>query len=201
MPVNSKGRHINQFGQITRIGKLEIKLTKQLQDIAREAEIRIRPLVRDKAEQFLREEIDNSYKPATKSGASVQEYNATHSHQKANPYHHTGLLVSSVYATIEGDTIKTKIRDKKYEDGTSTIKVYDVLKFGTPKTSKKQGFYYNNHSEFSPYISQEPHNFETRAKERIDEFLDEFPRKINSEAWRKEIGIDRYIDKVAQKNR
>ena len=50
-------------------------------------------------------------------------------------------------------------------------------------------------------MSQPPHNFETRAKEKMDEFFTEFAQKINSEAWRRENGIDRYIDKVAKKNR
>lgn len=191
----------NKRGQYVRTGHLEIQITKQLKEIAKEAEVRIRPVVRDAAETILREEIYASYTPATKKGKTVQDYNDTHKHQKSRPYHHTGILASSIYGTIEGDTVKTKVRDTQYPDGASTTKVYDVLKYGTPSESEKKGFYYNNGADFSPYISQEPHNFEARASERIDDFLNELSNNINSETWRKANGMDRYIDKVARKNK
>ena len=128
----------NRLGQFTGAQRWKIKITKQLKDIAEEAEVRIKPIVRDKAEQVLRESIIESYQPATKKGKSVQDYNKTHKHQKSNTYHHTGLLASSIYANIEGDIITTNVRDRLYPDGTSTTKVYDILKFGTKKESDKK---------------------------------------------------------------
>lgn len=190
----------NRYGQFVRKGYLTIQVTSALKDVAKEAEIRIRPFIRDNAEQILRDEIYASYRPATKSGRATQEYNDTHKHQKARPYHHTGKLASAIYATIEGDQIKTKVRESvTYDDGTPATKVYDILKYGTPKESNKKGFFYNNGEDFSPYISQEPHNFETTAGRRIDAFLDKFVQDMNSPYWRKTYGLDRYVDKVAKK--
>ena len=209
MPVNSKGRHINQFGQYVRAGNLEIILTKQLKDIAKEAEVRIRPIIRDVAAKELSSAIYGSYTPATKHGQEIQKYNETHKHQKAAPYHHRGLLASKVYAIIDGDTIKTAIRKEQYKNGASTLKVYDILKYGTPeqprKISSKTGEVVKGHSsgnDYIPvYVQQKPHNFETVAAKNMQAFIDDFVEKVNSSSWRKSYGIDRYIDKVARKNR
>lgn len=192
----------NTRGQFVRTGHLSMKISKQLQEIAREAEVRVKPIVRDEAERILREEVYDSYQPVTQKGKDTQQYNENHAHQKARPYHHTGILASNIYGAIEGDEIKLKVRETaKYDNGKSAAEVYDFLKYGTTNAPKKDSYSYNNGNDFSQYISQPPHNFEARASERINRFLDEFAQKINTEVWQRQYGIDRYIDKVARKNK
>ena len=161
----------NTRGQFVGADKVSLKITKRLQEIADEVAIRVKPLVRDELEKTLRSEIYASYTPATKSGQETEEYNQTHKHQKKRPYHHTGLLTSKVYAVIEENVIKSKIRSAKYDNGSTTEEVYDFLKFGTPKETSKKGFTYNKGEEFSTYIHQEPHNFEARTREYMRDFL------------------------------
>ena len=99
----------NKRGQVVSIKMPQVKINKHLQEIADEAAIRIRPIIRDELEQTLREEIYASYTPATKSGKETQEYNESHKHQKSRPYHHTGILASSIYANIEGRLLLKKV--------------------------------------------------------------------------------------------
>ena len=171
----------NKLGQVTGEKIIGIKLTKRLQAIAEDEGIKLKAMVRDELEQTLRSEIYASYRPATKNGKDVQEYNETHKHQKPRPYHHTGILASNVYANIEGDIIQAKIKDVKYPDGASATEVYDYLKFGTPDQPKNgaKGFFYNNGQNFSPYISQEPHNFEARTREQMKQFINDLETDIN----------------------
>ena len=163
----------NTRGQFVGADKVSLKITKRLQEIADEVAIRVKPIVRDELEQTLRSEIYASYTPATKSGQETEEYNRTHKHQKKRPYHHTGKLASSVYATIDGNTIKAKLKEKQYDNGRTTAEVYDFLKFGTARETSKKGFTYNQGEEFSAYIHQEPHNFEARTREHMRDFLKE----------------------------
>lgn len=188
----------NRIGQYTGEGNLELKISKKLQAVADEVAIRVRPLVRDELERTHIFNVYDSYRPATQKGRAIEEYNKTHKHQKPRLYHHTGNtgessnLASSIYAVIDGDTVIAKVRDKSYPDGTSTTKVYDILKYGTPKTSKKKGFYYNNHSEFSTYISQPPHNFEARTREDMKIFLNDLAKDLKNHP---EKYIDKYLNK------
>lgn len=170
----------NKLGQFTGQKVVSVKLAKRLQTIAKEDGIKLKAMVRDELERTLILEIQASYRPATKRGKEVQAYNETHKHQKPRPYHHIGLLASKIYATIEGDIIQAKVKDVKYPDGASTTKVYDYLKFGTPDEPKngKKGFFYNNGQNFSPYISQEPHNFEARTREHMRQFIGELENSI-----------------------
>lgn len=161
----------NKLNQFTRINPIEIKLTKQLQKIADEVEVKVKPIVRDELEATLRAEIYASRTPATEKGQTIKTYNETHKHQKPKLYHHTGKLERSVYATIEGDIIKANIKDETYDNGASTTEVYDYLKFGTTNHPKNNTYAYANGTTFSKYIPQEPHNFEARTKEQMDIFL------------------------------
>lgn len=169
----------NKKGQITRIKPIEIKLSKRIQEIADEVAIRVKPIVRDELESTLRSEIYASYTPATKKGQQIKEYNESHKHQKVRPYHHTGLLASKVDAVIDEDMVKAIIRDGQYKDGATTSEVYDYLKFGTRTIpSEKDVYSYNNGNKFSMYISQEPHNFEARTKEYMDQFLEDLENDL-----------------------
>lgn len=168
----------NTRGQFTGKNVITWKITKHLQEIADEVAIKVRPMVRDELESTLRAEIYNSYRPATEQGKATQEYNETHKHQKARPYHHTGLLASKVGANIEGNTIKAVVRHGVYDDGATTSEVYDYLKFGTPKKASTDVYDYNNGEEFSQYISQEPHNFEARTRDHMRDYMKELEVKI-----------------------
>ena len=118
----------NRKGQYASENIINLKISKALQNIANDVAIRVKPIIRDELEKTLRYEIYASRTPATKKGLTTKEYNESHSHQKVKPYHHTGLLASSVYATIDGDTIKANIKDQQYDNGSSTTDVYDYLK-------------------------------------------------------------------------
>ena len=185
----------NKKGQFVSEHIISIKLTKALQEAADKAAIRVKPLIRDELEQTLRSEIYDSYTPATKSGIETQEYNKTHKHQKARPYHHTGLLASRIYAPIEGDIVKANVRDTQYNDGASTTEVYNYLKFGTKDNSLDDKVYsYDNGNKFSIYISQEPHNFEARTKEHMNQFLNNLVDELQTER-----GKSKYISKYRNK--
>lgn len=171
MPRNTRGQFVGK-------DKLSIKLGKQLQNIANRIEANIKPIIRDEFEQTLRSEIYASYTPATNTGKAVQSGDDSDKHEEFRPYQHTGILASSVYATIEGDSIKTKIADVKYPNGRSATEVYDFLKYGTAKESSKKGYSYNNGQEFSAYISQEPHNFEARTRNHMKEYLKKLKRDL-----------------------
>lgn len=168
----------NKKGQITSTKPTEIVIKKTLLNIARDEGIRIKAMVRDELERELRLDIYDSYMPATKSGIKTKNYNETHKHQKPRPYHHTGLLASKVYATIEGDVIKAMVRNEQYDNGTSTQQVYDYLKFGTSDTPKKSVYGYDNGKKFARYVAQKPHNFEARTREYMNQYLDNLATDI-----------------------
>lgn len=162
----------NKKGQITSTkNNVEVIIQKYLENIANEARIRVKPIIRDELERTLRAEIYASYVPATKKGQETQEYNKTHKHQKVQSYHHTGTLTSSIHGTIDGSIVKAgPMEGITYEDGTPVEDVYNYLKFGTTDTPKKDVFNYGE-GKFSQYISQEPHNFEARTREYMNTFL------------------------------
>ena len=171
MPRNTRGQFVGE-------DRVSIRIAKQLQNMANKINVNVKPIVRDELEQTLRSEIYASYTPATKTGKAIQEGNNSEENQEFRPYQHTGILTSSVYATVEGDLIKTKVADTKYPNGRSAAEVYDFLRYGTAKESSKRGFSFNDGKEFSAYISQEPHNFEARTRERMRDFLKELKRDL-----------------------
>ena len=183
----------NKLGQITRTKPIEIAIKKSLLAIARQEGVRVKALVRDELEDQLRLNVYTSYEPATKIGIETKKYNETHKHQKSHPYHHTGLLASSIYTVIDGDTIKAMVKNNQYPNGTSTTKLYDYLKFGTTDTPKKSVYGYDNGKKFARYVAQRPHNFEARTKIYMNHFLDKLAAnieengsaKINSKYLRK----------------
>lgn len=179
----------NIKGQVIRADKLKIHITEELKEIAELTNTKVKPLIRDKLEEELRYQIYASYTPATEKGKAVSTYNKSNTHQQARPYHHTGKLASKVYAVIEGNEIKAKLMPGQYDNGKTVEEVYNILKFGTsetphkisPKTGKPvDGFYFNGKSNFSPYIQQQPHNFETETNRNMQEFIQkEIINKLN----------------------
>ncbi len=186
----------NKRGQFTSNKIISVKLSKALLEIADDVAIRVKPIVRDKLESELRYQIHASRTPATEKGKAIKEYNETHTHQKTKAYHHTGLLVSSIYATIDGDTVKANVQDLQYNDGASTTEVYDYLKFGTTNDPKAEVYSYNNGNNFSKYVSQEPHNFEARTREEMNVFLDELAVDLKNNPSNYS---EKYLNKVRAK--
>ena len=168
----------NKKGQITGDKLIETAIKKSLLAVAKDEGIRLKAMVRDELEKELRLDIYDSYTSATKKGKAVEEYNKTHKHQKPRLYHHTGLLASKVYATIDGNVIKAMVRDEQYDNGTSTQEVYYYLKFGTTSTPKKSVYGYNNGKQFARYTPQAPHNFEARTREYMKSFLNKLKADI-----------------------
>lgn len=183
----------NKKGQITSEHIISVKLLKSLQEIADDVAIRVKPIVRDKLESELRYQLYQSYTPATQKGKEIREYNESNTHQKKNLYHHTGLLASSVYGTIDGDIVKANIKDQKYDNGASTTEVYDYLKFGTTDKPKNYIYDYANNSKYAMYVSQEPHNFEARTREEMKRFLDELAGDLHNDPGKYS---DKYTNKV-----
>ena len=186
----------NKRGQFTSEKIISKKLSKALLELGKEAAVRVKPIVRDELETELRQQVYASYTPATDKGKAIKEYNDTHKHQKPALYHHTGILASSIYCTIDGDTVTARVRDITYDNGESAVNVYNYLKFGTTNTPKNRTYSYDGGTHFSKYIPQEPHNFEARTREHMKIFLDELAAKIKNDPAQ---FYDKYLDKVQAK--
>ena len=187
----------NKRGQITSTNNnVEIVIRKYLENIADEAEIRIRPLVRDELEQTLRANIYASYRPATRKNKDTNISDKAHTRTKPRPYHHTGILARSIHGTIDGNIAKAgPMEGVTYPDGTSVIDVYNHLKFGTVDSTEKGVYGYDDGTKFSQYISQEPHNFEARTREYMNKiFLPKLVQELQTED-----GIKRYTGKYKKR--
>lgn len=170
----------NKKGQFTSDKMISIKVTKTLQAIADDVAIRVKPIIRDKLEQTLRFEINASRTPATEKGKVIESANQKNKHQQSRLYHRTGQLAEKVYAYIDGDTIKTDVREYTYDNGTTAKEVYDILKFGTTDTPKSDVYAYDNKTKFSKYIPQEPHNFEARTRKHMNTFIEDLVNDIHN---------------------
>ena len=162
---DSKGRVSKQ---------LSILITKQLQEIAKDCEQKVKIVLRDELEDQHKHDIYTSYAPIQQSGIEIAEYNRTHKHQKTNPYHHSGTLIRSIYGVIDGNTVKIEQDDLKYEDGTSAKDVYEWLDKGTKK-SKKHEYYIldgkGSHTPYVRYVPQPRHGFKKATLDYIDVFI------------------------------
>ena len=148
----------NKRGQYTSEKVINQKITKELQALAHNVDIKIKPIVRDELENTLIHEIRASYTPATQN--------------PERPYNHYHRLEASVYAVVVKDTVQIRFKKKKYRNGRTVEQVYNDLKFGTKDTPKKPVYWYGKH-KYAGYISQEPHNFEARTREHMRIFLAE----------------------------
>lgn len=190
----------NKKGQITGQNMVKIKITKALQEVAKDCSIRVKPLVRDKLERTLIANVHESFTPATAKGKEIEEYNKTHTHQKPRLYHHTGLLLENIYGVIEGDSVTVKISDVAYDNDTTVAEVYNHLKFGTTDNPDTDVYAYDKGEgqgiQFAPYIAQEPHNFEARTRQEMNEFLDRLAGDIKNNP---KYYSEKYTDLVQKK--
>ena len=108
-----------------------------------------------------------------KVGKDVAKYNEKHTHQKKQPYHHSGLLLRSVHAEIEGDVVKIVIDDNYYDKETSVRDVYEWLDKGTGKSEHE---YYilggkGSHTPLVPYVETPRHGFKQKTLQHMDGFI------------------------------
>ena len=153
--------------------EMSILITKQLQAIADDVAVRIRPLVRDELESTHRSNIYASYTPAING-----------------KYHHTGTLASSVKGLIDGNAVKVVIEDREFPNdvrspnaATSTVEVYEILKNGSTANPKSDSYPYrskNGKIAWSSYIKQEKHTFEQQTLQDMEVFLDQLATNLKN---------------------
>lgn len=161
----------NEKGQISK--QLSILMTKELRNIAKDCENKVKIVLRDELEKQHRFDIYSTYGPIQESGKSVAEYNEKHKHKKKQPYHHTGLLIKSVRGTIEGNVVKIDIEDAHYEDGTSVRDVYEWLDKGT-KSSEYENYILNgkgSHTPYVKYVKTPRHGFKKMTLDYMDSYI------------------------------
>lgn len=161
----------NEKGQISK--QLSILVTKKLKEIAKDCEDKVKNVLREELENQHKHDIYSTYAPIQQSGKSVAEYNKKHKHQKKQPYHHSGKLITSVHAVIDGNTVKIKIDDNHYDDGTSAKDVYDWLSKGTKK-SEYDVYILGGKGSHTPYVTYVPtpkHNFKKMTLDHMDAFI------------------------------
>ena len=110
-----------------------VYITKALEEAAKNIELNIKPLVRDKLQETYTDNVRASYTPRTIRGQEIVAHNKDpyQTHRKKLTYRHTGIFANSIYTRIDGKNIKVMIRDEVYPDGASTTQVYKWLTEGT----------------------------------------------------------------------
>lgn len=159
---------------------LNKKIEKYMDQKAEEISAKARREIRDELQKTLREEIYASFAPVQISGKKTEAYNKNHKHQRARPYHHTGLLISHTFAKIDGEKIKIVV-EGEYPDGTPILKVYNWLKNGTSE-SENDVYILGGKGSHTPYVGYEPtppHKFEQRTLDRMDVYLKQLVEDIN----------------------
>lgn len=157
---------------------VSILITKELQKIADDVAVRVKPIVRDELEKTYRLNVYETYAPISNSGKAVKEHNDSHTHKQSQPYHHTGIFVNSTKAVIDGSVVKMVIEDHMYPDGASTTQVYEWLTKGTTKTPVNDSYPYIKKSggEYSTgwatYNPTPEHKFEQKTLAEMEIFLD-----------------------------
>ena len=180
----------NIKGQITK--DFSILVTKKLQAVADEVNIRVKPLIRDELEYKYKTNVVATYAPISKTGIAVKEYNETHKHQKSASYHHTGTFLENIKAIIDGNTVKVIIKEDTYDDGATTTQVYEWLRYGTTTNPvndsypyvKKQGGNYS--TGWATYNPTPKHPFEEMTLEQMKGFLDTLAGEFKNKTVRKE---------------
>ena len=161
----------NEKGQISK--QLSILVTKTLKEIAKDCEGKVKNVLREELEKQHKHDIYSTYAPIQQSGKNVAEYNKKHKHQKKQPYHHSGKLIASVHAVVDGDTVKIVLDDEEYDDGTSVKDVYEWLDKGTGK-SEYDVYILGGKGSHTPYVSYVPtpkHGFKKMTLDYMDSFI------------------------------
>lgn len=177
--------------------RLETYISKKLEEDANSYELLAKNIIRDELEKKYKENVKASYSPRSARGQRIKKVNLESAkyrqktgkgyHSEKVTYRHTGIFLNSIYAKIKDHTVKIMIRNEKYPDGTSTLKVYRWLTQGTkggeengkpyPYT-KKQGDNYN--TGWSRNFATPAHLFEEHTKLQMRGFLEELANDIEN---------------------
>lgn len=163
----------NKKGQVSK--QLSILITKQLQEIAKDCESKVKIVLRDKLEETHKHDVYSTYAPIQMSGQKAKEHNEDPytTHKMKQPYHHSGNLIRSIHGVVEGNTVKIDLEDIHYEDGTSVKDVYEWLDKGT-SDSEHDLYILEGKDSHSPYVSYWPqprHGFKKMTLDHIDVFI------------------------------
>lgn len=161
----------NSKGQTSK--QLSILINKELKAMAESCEREIKIVIRDELEKQHLHDVYSSFQPIQISGKKVKDYNEKHKHQKARPYHHTGKLLESIHAVIDGDVVKIEQKDLYYDDGTSVKDVYEWLDKGTSE-SEYDVYIMGGKKSHTPYVGYEPqpkHNFKKTTLAHMANFI------------------------------
>lgn len=193
----------NNLGQFTK--EMSILITKELQNLAHEAEVRVKPILRDKLEETHRLNVYASRTPAING-----------------KYHHTGILASSIKGVIDGNTVKAVVEPKKFPNrirsnngAKLTTEVYEILKNGSKARAKHDVYPYEGKQKkeqnkdkvgpmkWSTYIQQKPHDFEQRTLDDMEQYIsqDLIPALTKKNGYLYEQLVKKYTDKIAKKNK
>ena len=180
----------NNKGQITK--DFSILVTKKLQTVAEEVNIRIKPLIRDELQYKYKTNVLATYAPTSETGQAVKDYNKAHKHQKSASYHHTGKFLDSIHAVIDENTVKIIIEENIYDDGATTLQVYEWLRYGTTKNPKSDRYPYikkqggNYSTGWASYNPTPKHPFEEMTLEQMKGFLDTLTGEFKNKTVKKE---------------
>lgn len=161
----------NEKGQTSK--QLSILINRRLREIAQDCENKVKIVLKDELEKQHKHDIYSTYTPIQQSGMEVAKYNAEHKHQKKQPYHHSGKLITSVHAIVDGDTVKIVLDNEEYDDGTSVKDVYEWLDKGTKK-SEYDVYILGGKGTHTPYVTYIPtpkHGFKKMTLDYMDSFI------------------------------
>ena len=190
----AKGRPSNirdNFGRFQK--RATINITKQLEKIAKETEIDIKQQVSNKLLKTYKTNVELSYMPRSVGAAADILYNenakkaewedrkrginARHK-RKRIPYIHTGKFLESLEVVIEDHRVRITQKDLQYDNGKSTLDVYEYLTDGTPGG----GYYkFTNHSKQRKTAYNYPtpkHEFEAHTMIQMKAYLETLKREI-----------------------
>lgn len=161
----------NNKGQISK--QLSILVTKKMKAAAKTCEYEVKKDIREELERQHLHDVYSSFQPNHTSGKKVKDYNENHKHQKARPYHHTGKLLESIYAVIDGDAVRIEQKDLYYDDGTSVKDVYEWLDKGTSE-SEYDVYILGGKGSGTPYVGYVPqprHGFKQTTLRHMESYI------------------------------
>lgn len=156
-----------------------ILITKELQAIADDTGVNVRQVIADKLKESYKQNLKASYTPRSVKGWETMANNdfSDKKHKRKLTYHHTNTLYDSVYASIEGNYVRIRLRDNEYDKGAGhSVSVEEVYNYLTKGTNKHIGvnYAYTADGKTSGGINYptEKHHFEDWTRLEMLGFLD-----------------------------
>ena len=173
----------NSKGQFTK--EMSILIPKELQAVADEIGVRIKPIIRDELERTFISNIYGSREPTGDGN-----------------YHHRGLIASNVKGLIDGNAVKAVVENVPLPDvhrsesaAKTTADLYEILVHGSKATAKNDVYVYTDKDgkpAFSSYKRQPKHDFEQNTLDDMEVFLDELASDLRNRP-------ERYLSKYRNK--